>query len=308
MPGLRTLVVAVDLSPASAPAVARAADLAERTGATLHVLFAHLLFRDEGTLGGRAEGVLRLRLERFVADALSIPRSELDVLGPVVAVERGLSAQDAICAYAEREGADLLVLGTHGRTGIGRLLLGSVAEACVNRAPCPVLTVSASAGQIAPSPEAPILLPVDFTPRTEAALQVARGLAGLYGAPIEALHIVRDAGPYPDLVPEVISVSDVDPEADAVVRERLAGLGPDIAETHVVFGTPARAIARLAHERNAGMVVLATHARRGIERLAMGSVAEATLRRSPCPVLTLTVADLARPARSPARPARALAS
>ena len=95
-------------------------------------------------------------------------------MGPVVAVERGVSAQEAILAYTERVGADLLVVGTHGRTGLGRLLLGSVAEACVNRAPCPVLTVPASAAKLAPSAATPILLPVDFTPRTEAALQAAR--------------------------------------------------------------------------------------------------------------------------------------
>lgn len=294
MAGLRTIVAAVDLSPASAPAIVRAADLAERTGATLHVLFAHLLFRNGG--GRAAETTLRLQLERFIAEALEISPADLDALAPVLAVETATSAQEAICTYAEHVNADLLVLGTHGRTGIGRLLLGSVAEACVGRAPCPVLTVPASADPAKPTPEAPILLPVDFTPRTLAALDVARGVADLYGAPVEALHVVRDAGPYPDLAPEVLSLSDVDPEADAVVREQMATLGPDIAEAHIVYGTPARAIAETARDRNAGLIVLATHARHGIEKLAMGSVAEATLRRASCPVLTLTEADLARPA------------
>lgn len=305
MPGLRTVVAAIDLSPASAPAVARAAELADRTGATLHVLFAHLLFRDEGTLGGRAEGVLRLRMERFVADAIGMSRADLDGIAPIVAIERGVSAQDAITAYASRERADLLVLGTHGRTGIGRLLLGSVAEACVSRAPCPVLTVPASSPVESVPAHAPILVPVDFTRRTGAALEAARGLARLLGSPIEAVHVVRDAGPYPDLIPDVISVSDSDPEGDAIVRERIAALGPDIAAAHVLFGTPARAIAKVARERGAAMIVMATHGRRGIERAAMGSIAEATLRRSPCPVLTLTEAHLSTPSR---RPSRALAS
>lgn len=302
MPGLQTVVAASDLSPASAPALLRARELADRTGASLHLVFAHLLFRaDADASGARAESVLRLRLEQFAADTLGVPADDLDV---VLAVVRDVSAPEAITRYADSVDADVLVVGTHGRTGLGRLLLGSVAERCVGLAPCPVLAVPAKTPLAAPGPEAPVLVPVDFSDRSRAAVAVGTSLAARYGAPLELVHVVRDAGPYPDLVPDYVSLSDVDPEEGERARQRLLRLAPGASGVHVLMGSPTRVLPHLAESIGAGLLVMGTHGRRGAAHALLGSVAEATLRRAPCPVLTLRTADLAAPKRVPARPSR----
>jgi nucleotide-binding universal stress UspA family protein len=82
----------------------------------------------------------------------------LEVLDPAIQVEHRLEEGDAvieILAVAEDTAADLIVMGTHGRTGVGRMLMGSVAEQVVRKAPCPVLTVRTPFHQTVSSPELP---------------------------------------------------------------------------------------------------------------------------------------------------------
>ena len=299
---LRTVVAAVDFSPGSAAALVRAADLAERSGAALHLMHADVLFRSsgDGAPDASPSSALRVRVERLAADALGLDHpAELDALAPTVAVVRDTTPRAAILRYAD--GADLLVVGTHGRSGIARVLLGSVAESLVACAPCPVLTVPAS--DAAP-PTAPVLVAVDFSARSQAALAAGAALAALYGAPVELVHAVRDAGPYPPMAPELLSVSDVDPARDAAVRERLARFAGEtaVAAVHVAYGAPSHAVPALAADIGAGVVVMGTHARTGLARI-VGSVAQATLRRAPCPVLTLRETERLGARRAPVRSA-----
>lgn len=297
MPHLRTVVVALDLSPGSRAALVRAADLAERSGATLHLLHADVLFRSsgDGAPDASPSSALRLRVERFAAEALGLDSAgALDRLGPTVAVVRDVTAPAAVLRYAAEADADLLVVGTHGRGGVARLLLGSVAEAVVAAAPCPVLTVPSRSGAPPPSAEAPVVVAVDFSERSRTALAAGRALAGLYGAAVELVHAHRGA--------------EGGADAGADVRERLAEFarsvpGPDPAAVHVVRGAPARAVPALADERGAGALVLGTHGRTGIAHAVIGSVAEAALRRARCPVLTLKQTE--RLGAAPPRPALA---
>lgn len=307
----QTVVVALDFSSGSEAALVRAADLAERTGAALHLLHADVLFRSSGDGAppdASPSSALRVRVERFAASALGLgDTGGLDRLAPTVAVVRDVTAPAAILRYAAEVAADLLVIGTHGRSGLGRLLLGSVAEACVASAPCPVLTVPTRAGAAAPSAAAPVLVAVDFSERSRAALAAGRELADLYGADVEAVHVVRDAGPYPGFAPNILSLTDFDPAQGEAVRERLAAFaatvpGASPTALHVGLGEPSRVVASLAAERGAGALVMGTHGRTGVAHALVGSVAEATLRRAPCPVLTLRQAmrlgDERRPVQS----------
>lgn len=302
------IIAALDLTPGSAPAVVRAADVARRAGADLHLLHADVLHH-AGEAGPAPPAVpdaspsnaLRVRVERFAAEALGLDPVALDELGPTVAVVRGVAAPAAVLRYAVDVGAALLVLGTHGRGGLRRLLLGSVAEACVAAASCPVLTVSPRAGDRAPEPDAPVLVAVDFSEWSAAALTAAHQLAALYDAPVELVHAVRDAGPYAPFAEDGLPVYDVDLEA---VRERLrtfaeATAGPPPAAVHVAYGAPSRVVPDLAAQREAGAIVLGTHGRTGLAQALLGSVAEAVFRQAPCPVLTLRAAPFAlRPAPS----------
>ncbi len=305
---LRTIVVAVDFSPGSAGALRRAADLAERSHAALYLLHADVLFRTPGADAApdaAPSSALRLRLERFAADTLGRASAEaLDARAPTLAVVRDLAAPAALLRYAADVRADLLVVGTHGRSGVARLLLGSVAEAVVAAAACPVLTVPHRA-ETMPSPSTPVLVAVDFSERSRAALVAAREMAALYGMPVElvhAVHAVRDGSSYPGVAPPRLGGGPLDPARDAAVRERLvrfaasvpSGHAPAthtaaarVAACHVVYGAPARAVPDLAAERATGLLVMGTHGRAGLAHAFLGSVAEGALRRAPCPVLTL---------------------
>lgn len=299
---LQTVVVALDFSSGSEAALVHAADLAGRSGAALHLLHADVLFRSSGDGAppdAAPSNALRLRVERFATAALGLAGPDaLDELAPTIAVVRDLTAPTAILRYADGVGADLLVMGTHGRSGVPRLLMGSVAEAVVAAAPCPVLTVPERA--VLPAPAAPVLVAVDFTERSRDALEAGRELAALYGAPVELVHVVVDAGPYPGFAPDILSLTDYDPARGAEVAERLlqfAGPGPAPAAVHTALGSPSRLVPELAAERGARAVVVGTHGRTGVARALIGSVAGAALRRSSCPVLTLKAAErLGRPA------------
>ena len=139
----RKIVVATDFSTASRPALAAALDLARRDGArlvVLHVMMPPSPFVGDDLPGSWLELEARARrdAERRLAAAVSqAERSGIVTTGTLV---KGAPAE-VIVRVARREGADLIVIGTHGRSGLGRLFMGSVAARVLGTATCPVLTV-----------------------------------------------------------------------------------------------------------------------------------------------------------------------
>ena len=140
---MRKIVVATDFSAASRPAFAAALDLARRDGArlvVLHVLMPPSPFVGDDLPGSWLELEARARrdAERRLAAAVSqAERSGIATTGTLV---KGVPAE-VIVRVARREGANLIVLGTHGRSGLGQLFMGSVAARVLGTAKCPVLTV-----------------------------------------------------------------------------------------------------------------------------------------------------------------------
>ena len=141
----KTIVVPIDFGPLCTRALRYASELATPAGATVHVLHvvdelaARFLDLPDYTQLGRLQTTLersaRDQIDRLVAD-------ENEIRGRTVgAVVTSRSAAEAIVSYARDVHADLIVMGTHGRNAVGRLLLGSVAERVVRTAPCPVLTI-----------------------------------------------------------------------------------------------------------------------------------------------------------------------
>jgi nucleotide-binding universal stress UspA family protein len=131
---VRQILFATDFSASSEAAARVARDYARQFGARLHIL--HVVW-------GGTDPVTPPLLARLAEDL----RKDVPV---VTAVEAGAPAAQ-IVRYAERHGIDLVVLGTHGRTGVTRALLGSVAEQVVRTAPCPVLTVGREPRAAAPA-------------------------------------------------------------------------------------------------------------------------------------------------------------
>ena len=154
-----------------------------------------------------------------------------------------------------------------------------------------------------------ILHPTDFSEPSEHAFRLACALARDHGAGLVVVHVLGlPMGGYSDLAPLIPEPAEVERD----LREKLRALRPPGTavgvEHHLRRGDAADEIIRLAEETRANLIVMATHGRTGLGRLVLGSVAEAVLRRAPCPVLTLKMpfpTDADSPPARPTQDARA---
>jgi nucleotide-binding universal stress UspA family protein len=232
--------------------------------------------------------------EADVRADLHVPRDEpLLVAEPRVQERRVVhpSAADGVLTYAVEHDTNLIVMGTHGRGGLRRLVLGSVAEEVVRRAPVPVMTVGRGARPSADLEEGTLLVPVDLSERQPRLLAHARELALAYGMTMTLLHVVErlrlpDVYEVSSSAPEPSVLAERAEEALAAEAEALRDRGVDTRVT-VRTGHPAEETIEAADELGADLLTIATHGRSGIERMVMGSVAETVLRRAPCPVFTV---------------------
>lgn len=293
---LNTVLCAIDFQPGSERALIRAADLAERAHATLHLLHISPLFRARLALTPDGVDTFRDRVAVFVNQALGADDA-FDVLDPVVHHGHGEVPAEGLVRYAEAVNADLIVLGTHGRSGMGHVILGSVAADTLRTAKVPVLVIPERGEGIVPTPENPVLVAVDFSEFTRPTLKLALDMSEAFGAPLELAHVLdRPAGSRFDLG-GFLGLGDlpVGPESgdrekvEASLRALLGELDVDEGDkaTHVLVGTAEVELARLAEERNAGLFVVGTHGRTGWAKVRLGSVAESVLRTLSCPVLVL---------------------
>jgi nucleotide-binding universal stress UspA family protein len=195
--------------------------------------------------------------------------------------------------FATEPPADLLVLGTHGRSGFDRLLLGSVTERLLRKAPCPVLTVPRRMPDVVPVGPVlyrRILCAVDFSPSSAKALDYAIALEAASDARVSALHVV-EAGRVlePDFVDETGGYQSV-LRGNAVERlHRFAAAHGGAARTaHQVVGSgkPYAEILRVAGDERSDLIVLGVHG--GVAGLTgFGSTVNQVVRHASCPVLSL---------------------
>ena len=205
---------------------------------------------------------------------------------------------------AEALPADLLVMGTHGRSGFEHLLLGSVTEKVLRRAPCPVLTV----GEVPPHPrKGPlfrrIVCAADLTEASERTLEVALSLASENDARITLLHVVEslpgETGSRLYLaVPEIGPLRrDLVDQARAQLRQAVPDAARDFCSVseRVETGSAWSEILRVADETDADLIVMGAHARGGMARMLFGSTASHVVRRATCPVLVIHEKPKAQP-------------
>lgn len=297
MLSLDRILVARDFSSVSNRALRHGLALAARTHATLHVLYAEVLHEVEQRAADRpspADGIQAFREELKAEGGVS--SAALDNVSIVEAVRRDTAAAPAILGYASEEDIDLIALGTHGRRGPRRIVLGSVAEEVVRHAPQPVLTVrgtSDESGLPAPRPLNRILVPVDFSEYAREALVYAREWARLYDAEIDVLHVVEEDLHPAFYVGGVSSIYDVEPDLEEKVSETLNDFVQDTigsvepVHTHMRTGSAGSAIVEFADNHDVDLVSLSTHGRTGLERFLLGSIAEKVVRHVHCPVLTV---------------------
>ena len=209
------------------------------------------------------------------------------------AVVAGRSIHE-ILRYTDENSVDDIVMGSHGRDGAVRLLLGSVAETIVRRSPVPV-TVVRGPDQVVDTHEQ-ILVPFDGSAQSRAALEHA--LDRYETADVTALYAV-----YPDVYPSTGTygfgdvsdeMTDWEEEQDEQVNEVLSAT-EEIAKRHgreiqasTTDGKPATAIVEYVEDNDIDHVVIGSTGRDGLNRLLLGSVAETVVRRSPVSVTVTT--------------------
>jgi nucleotide-binding universal stress UspA family protein len=236
---------------------------------------------------GRVSEAMRAQTAKELATRLELVR------------ERGIDAElvgrvgppgEVVSHVAQERNADLIVVGTHGSTGISRFLLGSVATAVIRHAPCDVLVCRGTSG---PSPFVRPLVATDFSPTALRALRAAVALSAENTA-IELVHAWQlPAGSwgatllgqarFPWSTVRDAVVAGAKTQADQLVSAN-ANLGRTL-HVELVQGPPASVITHAAERGGHDLIAIGTHGTRGFRRLLLGSVAESTIRHAPCSVL-----------------------
>lgn len=284
----------VDLSDVSQHALDHAAAVAHWYDARLTVLyvFANMPAMDLPPLVLEAADRARLRgeMQRMAA---RVP-SGVDVDFLVIEAER---VHEALLETARERAADLVVIGTHGRSGFQRLFLGSVTEKVIRKAECPLMVVPPRAPDV--NPDAPvqfrrIICAVDFSRSSLSALGYALDLAEEADARLTLLHVIEIP---PELREHVVAPDfDVDrirAAAEAEALRRLRELIPEQAHTYctvrtaVVEGSAYRELLRQAAGDQADLIVMGVRGRGAIDMLVFGSTTHHVIRAATCPVLVV---------------------
>jgi nucleotide-binding universal stress UspA family protein len=207
------------------------------------------------------------------------------------ALEEGDPAH-AILAFAASNDTDVLIIGTHGRSGFERWVLGSVTEKVVRKAECPVLSIPARAAVGAGEGEyRRIVCPIDFSESSLSALDRVAMFAG----PDVRVCLVHVLEWFPEQVPAHLVRCDLDEyrrflECDA--RDRLASaivpaLRSGSVELRVAKGKAASEILRVADDERADLIAMGVHGRGAVDRMIFGSTSHRVVREAACPVLSV---------------------
>ncbi|MCW8811620.1 MAG: universal stress protein [Ignavibacteriaceae bacterium] len=295
---LQKILFPTDFSRCADQALAHAVFLAEKYDAEIHVLHVVTLFKDQpGIISNEiteTEETIR-KLEDIAEKQLNkvVDLKGSDDMKIIAATKREVSAAPAILEYASDNNIDLIVMGTHGRRGLGHLLLGSAAEEVVRLAVCPVFTIRELKEPKPVMQVNNILVPVDFSNYSKSALAYASKIAQSYKAQLQVLHIIEETM-HPafslsgkssifDLVPGI--KDDSRKRAEKMLKEVVSD---DIkSNVYVKGGRAASDIINFAKENSTDLIVIATHGLTGLEHMLLGSVTEKVVRMAHCPVFTV---------------------
>jgi nucleotide-binding universal stress UspA family protein len=287
------ILVALDFGDASREALVQARALSHQTGGVLaacHVLpsLADLsAFFPERALSSVEDTApedarVRTQLQEHARTELGLELTE-------VFVERG-SAYAEIVRRAEDWGADVIVIGSHGRTGLARAVLGSVAERVVEHAPCSVLIA-----RPAPSPGV-VIVATDLSDASLPAIHAGMEEAKRRAARLEVVSVFEWSPPIAISLTGLLGTLPALPTTEvqqqarealrAMLLDAMARTGAE-GEARVLDGSPASEIVAHAEELGAELIVVATRGRTGLARLALGSVAERVIRSAGCSVLAV---------------------
>lgn len=296
----QSLLVPLDGSTFSERSLQLARRLAEPNGAALHLAHVHVTHPPDGLLSNTQfhyEGLDLAEYDRRdrAHEQAYLDRVTADV-GDGIAVDAVLldgPVAEGVATYATRVGADLVLITTHGRSGVKRMWLGSVADALLHLTHLPLLVLHPPPGGQVPLDPADfrhLFVPLDGSELSASILDAACDLAEAAGARVTLGHVVVGSSGLtgrlfpvrPHELAAALEKAEAYLEAEAeALRSR--GFAVDIAvET---YDDAAVGIARMAESLDADVIALATHGHGGLRRALAGSVADAVLHTSPLPLL-----------------------
>ena len=285
-----TIVVGIDFSPESEVALAQAESIARKARARL-VLVHAMGVTEEGlymySVADRPEEPWKRYVKKMLDDAqLRLEECAREVAARGIEVEQHLAAgfaDEVLVDQARERGCDLLAVGTHGRRGVNRFTLGSVAERVTRTAPCHVLVARRTTP---PEPPRSLLVPTDFSPTAELGVRLALAVAAP-GARIELFHAWTPAylggGAY---APDWLS-QDARARVEARARELVEKYRGEGVTLEFVLAEDESAPAIVEHieQGRFDLVVMGSHGHRGLKRALLGSVAERVVRHAKLSVL-----------------------
>lgn len=297
---IKNILCPVDLSPISRRALDYAMVLAAAYQARLRVLEVIDMSLPPTPPGAWLPQSLSVEMTQAYLDELKgfVPPPGSRGVVPEIHVVEGPIVKEVL-SEARHVPADLIVMGTHGRGGFERLVLGSVTEKVLRKAGCPILTVPPGlpelSGGLAPFPS--IVCAFDFSRASSHALMYAWSLARDTTGRLAVIHVVE--WPFGDAhvgeVPLEIDALRGGLEVDArrQLHEALpkGALATGPIEEVVTCGKPSHEILRLARERSAALIVMGVYGRGAVDLALFGSTTHRVIREAHCPVLTVRSAE-----------------
>jgi nucleotide-binding universal stress UspA family protein len=298
---IRNILVPIDFSELSIRAIRTARRLARRFGASIHL--AHVRQLDYATFAAPSPPIVPFSFrpyeengERSVLKQLNALAREHGISPAICHVLGGAPAFDEVCRLAQNIPADLIVMPTHGRTGLKHVFLGSTAERIVQHSPCPVFVVrekkqrpktgsSLSIGTI--------VVPLDFSNCSRKGLRYAIHFANQFGARIILLHATYLGYIYSSEGNAIYDVRGLQEaarkNAERRMRElvRVVKFGRMKFETVISEGSPVLDICAAAKDHNVDLIITSTHGFTGFKHVLIGSIAEQVVRHAPCSVLVV---------------------
>lgn len=285
----------VDFSEFSQRTVDHAVALAAWYKAQLTLLY---VFVNRATMDVPPLELLPLERDRIADDMRALVGSPPESVKVDYRVREAIDVRAEILRQVDDLGADLVVMGSHGRSGFETLLLGSAAESVVRKAPCPVMVVPRRAGDADPREPVRygrILCPVDFSEGSCKALRLALGLAQEASAHLTVLHSIErppELGEFTSAA-DAVEVDRIRAAAEAACLQRLRSLIPAEArsyctiETQVRQGPAYREILAVAAAERTDLIVMGVQGRGAFNLMVFGSNTARVMRGASCPVLTV---------------------
>jgi nucleotide-binding universal stress UspA family protein len=293
------VIVPTDFSPAAASAVSYAMALAARVHANVRLVHVVEPTPFMSTLNAMPivlpdEEVVQWAEKELANIAAAHPLPDSAVTFEV----RVGNPREQIAAISPAKNSTVMVISTHGRTGLKHLLMGSVAESIVRHASCPVLVVRGIArGAVSPGPNEArfdrIVVPVDFSEASEAAVHYAARFSREFGGDLIAMHCVHYQTPLAGTESGAFDFTQLydtlrasaAAKLDEVVRRNVPS-GVDVRR-EIRVGPPRGEIPDFAVRVTADLIICTSHGRTGLSHVFLGSTAESVVRHAPCPVLVI---------------------